>query len=334
MFGLTPSIAAAAFVRMAPMLHVSGFRAPRAQRRQRSLHARTFACSGRRPPAGADGPAEVRLRMLLPSPRTISAARGGPHGPIRAQKRMPYSSVGRRTTSCTSPSPRAAWTKVHEVAGAGRLGVGRHEQLVDVAVDRLGLVDAEQLLGQRGHAADRERRVDEQERVAPGAGASSAGAPMSSPRSQRAADARRRRGDVDRGGAAAVAAEGRRRGRVGEAGERDELRAPRSCVGPPPPRHERRLVMRRGRARRRARPSSRSRIWRCASPGDSASWRAGGAAALDAAAAEERHRQRAGGRAHAVGPAGDLVVGAPRRRRRRRPAARRRAARRRGRRRR
>ena len=35
----------------------------------------------------------------------------------------------------------------------------------------------------------------------------------------------------------------------------------------------------------------------------------GGAAALDAAAAEERHLQGAGGRAHAVGPAGDLVVG-------------------------
>src|SRR3954453_21970602 len=36
---------------------------------------------------------------------------------------------------------------------------------------------------------------------------------------------------------------------------------------------------------------------------------AGGPAALDGATAEERHLERAGGRAHAVRPAGDLVVG-------------------------
>ena len=86
MFGLTPSIAAAAFVRIAPMHHVSGFRRPRATSATIAAR-RTIACSGRRPAAGADGPPSQRLglRMLLPSPSTISAARGGPHGPMRAQ---------------------------------------------------------------------------------------------------------------------------------------------------------------------------------------------------------------------------------------------------------
>ncbi len=113
---------------------------------------------------------------------------------------------------------------------------------------------------------------------------------------------------------------------VGVAGKRDELRASDhalpSCaaasgVGS--------SCARTGASR--ARPSSRSRIWRCASPGDSASWRAGGPRR---ARRVPRRNSVIGARrrsdAHAVGPARDLVVGRLGARRRRRPAARTRAS--------
>ena len=64
--------------------------------------------------------------MVLPSPRTSSAARGGPHGPMRAQKRMPYSSVGRSDDVVhLAVAAGGVDEQVDEVAGAGRLGVGR-----------------------------------------------------------------------------------------------------------------------------------------------------------------------------------------------------------------
>ena len=88
MFGLTPSIAAAAFVRIAPMHRCIGLsRAARATSATIAAraHDRRAAEGGRRRAPTARPSQRLGLRMVLPSPSTISAARGGPHGPMRAQ---------------------------------------------------------------------------------------------------------------------------------------------------------------------------------------------------------------------------------------------------------
>src|SRR3954465_7037672 len=80
-----------------------------AQRWQGMLQAGRFvAGAGER--RAAPTRRRVKRRYARPSAGATSAARGGPQGAMRAQKRMPYSLAGRRTTWCVSPGPRAAWT--------------------------------------------------------------------------------------------------------------------------------------------------------------------------------------------------------------------------------
>ena len=54
--------------------------------------------------------------------------------------------------------------EVHEALGPRGLRVRRHDEVGDVAVDRLGLGHAEHALGNARHGADGESAVDEQER--------------------------------------------------------------------------------------------------------------------------------------------------------------------------
>ncbi len=57
-----------------------------------------------------------------------------------------------------------------QVLRARCVGVRRYEEVGHVLVDRLGLVDAEQLLGRRRDRADRQRRVDDEKRLAAAGG--------------------------------------------------------------------------------------------------------------------------------------------------------------------
>ena len=122
--------------------------------------------------------------------------------------------------------PAVAAMRVHErVVGAG-LGVGRLQELADVAVHGVGLDDAEQLLGTPRERAELQLAVDEQERPARARARGPAPAWMRTPRPQRAQT--RERAAIGVGGdLAAVPAEldlRRRldggRGRDGAAGAR------------------------------------------------------------------------------------------------------------------
>ena len=95
-----------------------------------------------------------------------SAARGGPQGAIRARIRTPNVFQGRTVTIADSSRPAAAST----IAAANPvrrpcLGVGRHQQLGDAAVDRLGLGEPEQHLGAARHGLNQQAVVDHQECV-------------------------------------------------------------------------------------------------------------------------------------------------------------------------
>ena len=131
------------------MHDVSGFaRLARNVGNDRCSGARSPAAEGGRP-AGADGPpsrgsaADAAAVAEDDQRGARRPARPDP-GPV-ADAEL----VGRPHDDVVHLAVAAGGVdeQVDEVAGARRLGVGRHEELGDVAVDGLGLVDAEQLLG-------------------------------------------------------------------------------------------------------------------------------------------------------------------------------------------
>ena len=165
-FGLTPSIAAAAFVRIAPMHDVSSVgevcATMASERCSLGASLQAQETRGRTPTRRRTGGALGRPSASTMSARARRAARADARPEADAE--LARRGAGRRGAS--RPRPRAACTmRSTSASRAADLGVGGHEQVADVAVDDVGLARPEQLLGRAADRADRELAVDEQERI-------------------------------------------------------------------------------------------------------------------------------------------------------------------------
>ena len=303
MFGLTPSMAAAALVRKT----LKGC----------SLEAR-LTTSGSRT-TGID--ALTRLRELASeiqlSERTSSAARGDPHGPIRAQKRTPNSCRGRTTVvQRLAGSARDVDEQREQILRTWRVGIRRNEEIRDVLIHRVCLVDPEQVTRRVADIAQTDSVVvDDEKRLVRDAARGRRGAWSTRP-SPQCPQTREGCGVATASGAGSSARRTRRA----------RVRARRRCDRP-----HARAAAGHAWASRRARPAS---ITGSGAAVGSAALRAGDRRSAPAAGGARRTASsgrtrvpvvrtraawceprnsaigtRAGGRAHAVGPERHVVVG-------------------------
>src|SRR4051794_11006771 len=162
--GLTPSMAAAALVRIAPMRDVSSVGEVCATL-ARDAAAWALRCRRRRAPRGADATGcEAALGPAVgeDDERGARRAAGGD-----ARPEADAVLLGRTQDDMVrlaGPAGRVD-DQVDQRLRPADLDVGRHEQVADVRVDDLGLGRHEQRLGQAAHGADGELAVDQQERV-------------------------------------------------------------------------------------------------------------------------------------------------------------------------
>ena len=310
MFGLTPSIAAAAFVRMTPMRQELRSLARFGQAAQISCRLGTSV------PLQEDR--RARRRALSPSRRRGPAARRAAARRLRrcTRKRMPNSSAGRDDGDVRV---RRVGGRVDDAGPSGSPAPAASASAGTSNSERWRLT-ASRLVGRRAaprrarHRADRTASRRRHERsFGPGA-ASALARRAARPRPQPRRRGRGRR-LVGLGapqcpqnvfcGSGAAARRDEAKVRAHRPTERRRISAASSASVPIS------VLAGVGAAGRDWRASIMPMTSRCASPGLSDRMRAPVVRTRSSrgAAAEERDRQRAGRRAHAVGPARDVVVG-------------------------